>query len=259
LAGATPFLEQLLEAAKQADTHLNGLKVFVCGGASVPPSLVRKAAAQFNQTIVMRVYGSTEVPVTTIGVPDRQDLAHAAETDGRVAVADVKLVGASGRRADEGEIRARGPQMLIGYLHAEDEASVFDEEGYYRTGDLGRLADDDFLIVSGRAKDIIIRNGENISPKEVEDYLREHPNIEDVAIVGLPDVRTGERACAAIVPKAPPVPDVAELGAFLKALGVASFKIPEQVFAMESLPKNDAGKTLKHDIRALLLHKTKAS
>jgi acyl-CoA synthetase (AMP-forming)/AMP-acid ligase II len=258
LAGATPFLQQLLEAAEQAHTRLNGLKVFVCGGASVPPSLIRMAAAHFNQTIVTRVYGSTEVPVTTVGVLDRQDLAHAAETDGRAAIAEVKLIDGSGRHAREGEIRARGPQMLVGYLHAEDEAAVFDEEGYYRTGDLGRW-EDDFLIVSGRAKDIIIRNGENISPKEVEDYLREHPNIDDVAIVGLPDARTGERACAAIVAKDPPIPDVANLRAFLKALGVASFKIPEQVFAMEALPKNDAGKTLKHEIRALLLHKSQPS
>jgi acyl-CoA synthetase (AMP-forming)/AMP-acid ligase II len=256
LAGATPFLQQLLEAAKQARAPLEGLKVFVCGGASVPPSLIRMAAAHFDHTIVTRVYGSTEVPVTTVGVMDRQDLAHAAETDGRVAVAEVKLVDASGRRAEEGEIRARGPQMLIGYLHAEDEASVFDDEGYYRTGDLGRWTDGDFLMVSGRAKDIIIRNGENISPKEVEDYLREHPNIGDVAIVGLPDARTGERACAAIVSKDGPIPDLVDLRAFLKALGVASFKIPEEVFAMKALPKNDAGKTLKHEIRAVLLRKS---
>jgi acyl-CoA synthetase (AMP-forming)/AMP-acid ligase II len=256
MAGATPFLEQLLEAAKLADTRLNGLKVFICGGASVPPSLIRQAAGHFNQTIVTRVYGSTEVPVTTVGAPDRQDLAHAAETDGRVAIAEVKLVDAAGGRAGEGEIRARGPQMLVGYLHAEDEATVFDEEGYYRTGDLGRWTDDDYLIVTGRAKDIIIRNGENISPKEVEDCLREHPNIAEVAIVGLPDARTGERACAAIVPRHPPTPDVAELRVFLKALGIASFKIPEQVVAMDALPKNAAGKTLKHEIRALVLRQS---
>jgi len=258
MAGATPFLEQLLEAAKHADTRLRGLKVFVCGGASVAPALIREAAAHFDQTIVTRVYGSTEVPVTTVGAPDRGDLAHAAETDGRVAMAEVKLCDASGCRSDEGEIRARGPQMLVGYLHPEDEASVFDDEGYYRTGDLGRWTDVSYLVVSGRAKDIIIRNGENISPKEVEDYLREHPNIAEVAIVGLPDARTGERACAAIVPRQLPVPDVAELRVFLKTLGVASFKIPEQVHAMESLPKNAAGKTLKHEIRARLLAENQA-
>jgi acyl-CoA synthetase (AMP-forming)/AMP-acid ligase II len=252
MAGATPFLEQLLEAAKQAGTRLSGLKVFVCGGASVPPALIREAAAYFDQTIVTRVYGSTEVPVTTVGVPTRDDVAHAAETDGRPAMTEVKLTDASGGAAEQGEIRARGPQMLVGYLHMNDEASVFDEDGYYRTGDLGRWVDDDYLVVSGRQKDIIIRNGENISPKEVEDYLREHPNIVEVAIVGIPDARTGERACAAIVAKRLPIPDVAELRAFLKDMGVASFKIPEQVFAMDALPKNDAGKTLKHEIRALI-------
>jgi acyl-CoA synthetase (AMP-forming)/AMP-acid ligase II len=253
MAGATPFLQQLLDAAKRAGTRLNGLKVFICGGASVPPSLIRNAAEHFDQTIFTRVYGSTEVPVTTVGVPDRGDLAHAAETDGRVGVGEVKLVDASGRTAGEGEIRARGPQMLIGYLHAADEATVFDDEGYYRTGDLGRWVDQDYLVVSGRTKDIIIRKGENISPKEVEDYLSEHPNIAEVAIVGVPDDERGERACAAIVAKHAPGPDVSELRAFLTKLGVASFKIPEQVFVTGGLPKNDAGKVLKHELRAMLL------
>jgi len=253
MAGATPFLEGLLDAAKQADTRLPALKVFVCGGASVPPSLIRKAAAYFDRTIVTRVYGSTEVPVTTVGVLDRGDPAHAAETDGRPAIAEVKLVDASGQSAAEGEIRARGPQMLVGYLHVDQEADVFDGAGYYHTGDIGRRVDGEYLVISGRSKDIIIRNGENISPKEVEDYLKEHPNIREVAIVGLPHPRTGERVIAAIVPEHPPAPDVADVRAFLKELGVASFKIPEEVFAMDSLPKNDAQKTLKHEIKALII------
>jgi acyl-CoA synthetase (AMP-forming)/AMP-acid ligase II len=253
MAGATPFLQQLLAAAERADTRLHGLKVFICGGASVPPSLIRNASARFDRTIFTRVYGSTEVPVTTIGVPERSDLAHASETDGRVGIGEVKLVDGSGRGSEQGEIRARGPQMLIGYLHPEDEAAVFDEEGYYRTGDLGRWVDRDYLVVSGRTKDIIIRKGENISPKEVEDYLIEHPNIAEVAIVGLPDEERGERACAAIVAKRAPGPDVGELRAFLTKLGVASFKIPEQVVVIGGLPKNDAGKVLKHEIRAMLL------
>ena len=258
MAGATPFLQQLLEAAQRAGTRLHGLKVFICGGASVPPSLIRNAAAHFDKTIFTRVYGSTEVPVTTVGVPDRSDLTHAAETDGRVGFAGVKLVAvhshAARERTDEGgEIRARGPQMLVGYLHPEDEAAVFDDEGYYRTGDLGRWVDHDYLVVSGRTKDIIIRKGENISPKEVEDYLIEHANIAEVAIVGLPDEKSGERACAVVVAKRAPGPDLAELRTFLSGLGIASFKIPEQVVVLGALPKNDAGKVLKHALRALLL------
>src|SRR3546814_2045745 len=102
------------------------------------------------------LYGSTEVPVTTVG--SLCDLGRAADTDGRPGIADVRLV--------DGEIRARGPQMLVGYLHPEDNRTSFDDAGYFRTGDLGRFTDDGYLVVTGRAKDIIIRNGENISPKE---------------------------------------------------------------------------------------------
>ena len=104
--------------------------------------------------------------------------------------------------------------------------------------------------MTGRAKDIIIRNGENISPKEVEDILVTHPQIAEIAIVGVPDPRTGERACAAIVAAAQPGPDVVELRDFLVDRGVAKFKAPEQVVLFDTLPKNDAGKVLKHEIKA---------
>lgn len=242
MAGATPFLNGLLAAAERAATRLPELKVFICGGASVPPSLIRSAAAYFDKAAVTRVYGSTEVPVTTVGSLD--DVDHAADTDGRPGIADIKLV--------DGEIRARGPQMLVGYLHPEDETAAFDDEGYFRTGDLGKWVDDDFLVVTGRAKDIIIRNGENISPKEIEDILIAHPGIAEIAVVGVPDERTGERACAVVVATDQPPPDVAGMRALLEEHGVARFKSPEQVVVWEALPKNDAGKVLKHRIRAEL-------
>jgi acyl-CoA synthetase (AMP-forming)/AMP-acid ligase II len=252
MAGATPFLVQMLAAARQAATHLPSLKLFVCGGASVPPSLIRGAAAYFSRAVVTRVYGSTEVPVTTIGATRRDDAAHAADTDGRAGLADIKLVEHNAARAGEGEIYARGPQMLVGYLHAEDETESFDSEGYFRTGDLAQWIDGEYLVVTGRAKDIIIRNGENISPKEVEDVLVNHPDIAEVAIVGLADPRTGERACAVIVPKRLPGPDVASLREFLTGQGMAPFKAPEEVVIWDALPKNDAGKVVKHQIRATL-------
>jgi acyl-CoA synthetase (AMP-forming)/AMP-acid ligase II len=253
MAGATPFLEQLLAAARRAGTRVPSLKLFVCGGASVPPSLIRTAADYFERAVVTRVYGSTEVPITTVGVTDRNDAAHAADTDGRAGIADIRLIGHGSAPSGEGEIRARGPQMLVGYLHAEDETEAFDADGYFRTGDLGRWIDDRYLVVTGRAKDIIIRNGENIAPKEVEDILIAHPQIAEVAIVGVPDPRTGERACAVIVARGDgPQPDVASLRSFLDAQGVATFKVPEEVVIWEALPKNDAGKVLKHLIRAQL-------
>ena len=250
MAGATPFLEGLLTAAERADTRLPGLKVFICGGASVPPSLIRRAAKYFDSAMVTRVYGSTEVPVTTVGSPANPE--HAADTDGRTGIADIKLVQHDAAPSGSGEIHARGPQMLVGYRNPEDERDSFDEEGYFRTGDLAQWVDDDYLVVTGRAKDIIIRSGENIAPKEIEDILGGHPDIVEISIVGLPDARTGERACAVIVPKASPGPDVDSLRAFLVDYGVAKFKVPEQVVIWDSLPKNDAGKVLKHQIRATL-------
>lgn len=245
-AGATPFLTQLLDAAKRADTRLPDLKVFICGGASVPPTLIREARDYFDRARVTRVYGSTEVPVMTVGVVEPYDVNHAAETDGRAGIATLSL-------SDSGEILARGPQMLVGYHHAEDEASCFDDNGFFRTGDQGRWVDDNYLVISGRLKDIIIRHGENIAPKEIEDMLIGHPDIADIAIVGLPDPRTGERACAVIVPRSPATPDLSTLRDYLNTLGVAKFKIPEQVELWDSLPKNDAGKVLKHQIRSQLI------
>ncbi|MCX8560850.1 AMP-binding protein [Mycolicibacterium mucogenicum] len=239
IAGATPFLERILDAAERAGTRLPDLKVFICGGASVPPPLIRRATAYFDQAKVSRVYGSTEVPVTTVGALDDPDAA--ADTDGRAGIADICLV--------DGEIRVRGPQMLVGYHHTHDESR--DAEGYFRTGDLGRW-DGDCLVVTGRAKDIIVRNGENIAPKEVEDVLLDHPGVAEIAIVGLPDERTGERACAVIVPAGGQPPGVAELRRFLADKGIARFKIPEQVETWDALPRNDAGKVLKHQIRARL-------
>lgn len=241
MAGATPFLEGLVSAAERSGTRLPDLKWFTCGGASVPPQLIRRATETFANAVVTRVYGSTEVPVSTVGSPDDPD--RAADTDGRPGIADIAVV--------DGEIRVRGPQMLVGYLHAQDQA--LDSEGYFRTGDLGRLTPDGYLVVTGRAKDLIIRNGENISPKEIEDILIGHPGIEEVAIVGVPDQRTGERACAVIVSGEGPAPDVTALGVLLDEHGVARFKAPEQVVVWDALPRNDAGKILKHQIRATLM------
>jgi cyclohexanecarboxylate-CoA ligase len=245
MAGATPFLTQLLAAAEAAGTRLPALKVFICGGASVAPSLIRSATAYFDRAVVSRVYGSTEVPVTTVGATAPGDTDHAADTDGRRGIADIILV--------DGEIRARGAQMLLGYLHDEDTAAAFDADGYFRTGDLGAWVDDDYLVVTGRAKDIIIRNGENIAPKEIEDILVAEPGIAEIAIVGLPDARTGECACAVIVPGAAAPPDLAALRDILTGHGVAMFKVPERVEIWDALPKNDAGKVLKHQIRATLM------
>ncbi len=256
IAGATPFLQQLLSTAERTDTRLPDLKVFICGGASVSPSLIRRATQYFDHAVVTRVYGCTEVPVATVGAPGPDEADCAADTDGRPGIAEIKLVPHESAPAGDGEICVRGPQMLLGYRHRKDGADSFDAAGFFRTGDLGRWvsagSDDRYLVVTGRAKDVIIRSGENISAKEVEDLLADHPGIAEIAVVGLPDERTGERACAVIVPAGAASPDVASLLALLVSKRVAKFKAPEQVVIWDALPKNDAGKILKHLIRASL-------
>jgi acyl-CoA synthetase (AMP-forming)/AMP-acid ligase II len=252
---------QLLAAAERAKTRLPDLKVFICGGASVPPTLIRQASAYFERAVVTRVYGSTEVPVMTVGVTNSADADHAADTDGLPGIATLKLTSSEGAAPGTGEICARGPQMLVGYVHSEDEAKVFDTDGYFRSGDLGRWIDQNYLVIAGRLKDIIIRNGENIAPKEVEDILLGHPAIAEVAIIGLPNDKTGERACAVIVSNEDGVTSAAitidDLRDFLVEKGIAKFKIPEQIEFTSLLLKNDAGKVLKHKIRDQLLAKLK--
>ncbi|MEC4764978.1 AMP-binding protein [Mycobacterium sherrisii] len=253
MAGATVFLQQLLSAAERAGTRLPHLKVFVCGGASVPPSLIRQAARYFDRAVVTRVYGCTEVPVTTVGAPRPDEADRAADTDGRPGIAEIELVAHDAAPAGDAEICVRGPQMFAGYRRPEDNAESFDAAGFFRTGDLGRWRDGQYLVVTGRVKDVIIRSGENISAKEVEDLLADHPDIAEIAIVGLPDDRTGERACAVIVPSGAARPDVASLLKLLVSKGVAKFKAPEQVVLWDALPKNDAGKVLKRRIRESLI------
>ena len=251
-AGATPFLQQILAAAKARGTKLPSLRVFVCGGASVPPSLVREATEWLSNCVVTRVYGSTEVPTITVGSMQPGDIAHAAATDGAIGYAELTIAaGADG----EGEIWVRGPQMLVGYLHAEDEAEAFTADGYFRTGDLGRIVDERFVVISGRKKDLIIRHGENISPKEIEDLLAPHPDIAEISIVGIPSERTGETACAFIVPRGAPQLTVESLGQYLSSQGVARYKFPERVELRDSMPRNATGKILKHVLRAELMER----
>ncbi|BFM07537.1 AMP-binding protein [Halioxenophilus aromaticivorans] len=251
-AGATPFLTQTLQSAKKVKSHLPDLKVFICGGASVPPSLIYEASDYFAKAAVTRAYGSTEVPVMSVGVLDTNDVKHAAETDGKPGLADIILARPDGEASETGEVIAKGPQMLAGFLHTEDEANAFTTNGYYKTGDLACWQDDSFLVINGRLKDIIIRNGENIAPKEIEDLLVDLPQIKEVAIVGLPDPKTGERACAVIVAAQGQEPDINTLVEHLAQLGVAKFKYPERVELWSALPKNDAGKVLKHKIKEII-------
>jgi acyl-CoA synthetase (AMP-forming)/AMP-acid ligase II len=154
-------------------------------------------------------------------------------------------------RIVDGEVRLRGEAVCQGYLDPAATAAAFDADGFLITGDLGRLTDSGHLVLTGRAKDVIIRKGENISAKEIEDLLHGHPAVGDVAVVGLPDEERGERVCA-VVERAPGMADpvLEDITAFLRGTGLAPHKLPERLEVVDALPRNEAlRKVLKYKLR----------
>ncbi|MGR3363278.1 MAG: AMP-binding protein [Maritimibacter harenae] len=238
MAGATPFLSGLLDAARVAGTTLPSLRRFVCGGASVPPELVQEALTAWPDTVVSRAYGSTEVPLACPGIRDRAAAETHTDTDGELAIE---------ARLEDGEVLLRGPQMFPGYLDPAHDDGAFTEDGFFRMGDLGRIVDDRFLVITGRKKDIIIRKGENISPLEIENALLTHPEVAQVAIVGAPDPTRGEMVVALVV--AGDGFDFEAMTAHLARAGLAKQKFPERLERVDALPMNAVGKVQKPDLR----------
>ena len=253
MIGATPFLSELVEAAEASGTRLPSLRIFACGGAAVPPDLIRKADAAFANCRSFRVYGSSETPMITHG--DLESRERAATMDGRIVDWEVKVVderGATVPNGTEGEILARGPAMFRGYTRAGATDAAFDAEGYFRTGDLGIVDAEGSIVITGRKKDLIIRGGENLSAKEIEDALHAHPDIREAAVVAFPHLRMGEGVAACLVAKGAARPDQAALADYLKARGLARQKWPERVRYYDDLPKTASGKVKKHELRAEL-------
>ena len=248
--GAPTFLQTLAGDPSVARRDLSSFRLFSTGGANIPTEPIREAEARLGCT-VKRAYGSTEVPTLTATDFDDPDDVRLG-TDGRaIGPAELRIVAPDGRdaRADEeGEIWARSPEVFVGYRNPELDA--FDDEGWYRTGDLGRIDEDGYLRVTGRLKDMIIRGGENISVKEVEDLLAEHPAVADVAVVGIPDPILGERACAFVAPRRGATLGFDEMVAYLEGREIARQKIPERLEVRARLPKTASGKVLKTALRA---------
>jgi len=251
--GATPFLAALARQARQEGTNAPTLRRYICGGAQVPPDLILTASEQFSNCVVHRVYGSTELGCVTAGSRDRGELRLGAYTDGRLGRTAVRIVdpvdGADLPHGREGEIVALGPQMCVGYIDPADNANALDAQGFFRTGDLGRI-EDECLVITGRKKDLIIRNGENLSPLEIEEALALHPDIREVAVVAMPSDKTGECACAFIVPQGDRRPNLADIAAFMDQRGFARQKIPEWIEYVDALPVSVQGKVQKVELRA---------
>lgn len=256
IVAATIFLQGLVDEARKRGESLPDLRFFLCGGAQVPPDLVREAARVFPNCIPSRIYGSTEVPCITAGVNSRAQLDQGADTDGEIWHAQVRIVdpvtGEALPAGSDGEILARAPQMFLGYARAEDNKDAFDANGFFRMGDLGRITEGRYITVTGRKKDLIIRAGENISPKEIEDILFNHPAIADIAIVAMPHERTGEAACAYVVPRGGQAIDLPEIKRYLVEVGVAMQKIPERLEIVGEFPRTSVGKVRKDVLRQMI-------
>lgn len=256
----TPFHLAYLKAQREfAKTH-PGRRAFpafrLCngGGAPRPPTLHAQVRDEVGGLGVIAGWGLTEAPILTMStVHDPQPALD--DSEGRpmpgVELRVVTLEGEPAAPGVEGELRAKAPQLMLGYVDAALDAEAFDAEGYFRTGDLGTVDAEGFVRITGRLKDIIIRKGENISAKEIEDLLFTHPRVAEAAVIGLPDPDRGERVCAVLVAadRAEPLA-FAEMAAFLKDAGLTTHKLPEQLEVVEALPRNPTGKVIKRDLVA---------
>jgi len=254
LAGSgTPFHMAYLAAQKASPTPIfPDVRGFPGGGAPKPPQLVHDIRAAFDAP-VLSGYGLTEAPILTMAATTDSDEELATSEGKPMPGVELKLVrpdGSPAAEGEDGEVRAKAPQLMKGYLDEALNADAFDDEGYFRTGDLGRLDPKGNLIITGRLKDVIIRKGENISAKELEDMLFKHPQIADVAVIGLPDAASGERACAVVQTAEGAAPiTFDEMVAYMKAEGLMVQKLPEQLELIDAIPRNASGKILKDALR----------
>jgi cyclohexanecarboxylate-CoA ligase len=253
MIGAPTFLQELLAQPSLGAHDLSSLRLFSCGGASVAPELMRLGRARIPNLVTKRSYGSSEFPtIATTGVEDA--LARGLDTEGRaLRGVELRVTDESGTALPagaEGEIRARGPDCFLGYVDTALDADAFDADGFFRTGDLGVVDVDGYLRITGRVKDIIVRKGEKISAREVEDLLLEHPAIADAALIPLADPATGERACACVQLARDATPLALDaVVAFLRGRDLTPQKLPEQLELVDDFPRTPSGKINKRLLR----------
>lgn len=252
MLGATPFVYDLLNLLEKQPADLSALRFFLCGGTTIPKKVAREC--QQRGIKLLSVYGSTESsPHAVVNLDD--PLSRFMHTDGYAAAGvEIKVVDDARKTLPpgcEGEEASRGPNVFMGYFdEPELTARALDEEGWYYSGDLCRMDEAGYIKITGRKKDIIIRGGENISSREVEDILLQHPKIHDACVVAMPDERLGERSCAYVVLKAPHHSlSLEEVVAFFSRKRVAKYKYPEHIVVIEKLPRTASGKIQKFLLR----------
>jgi acyl-CoA synthetase (AMP-forming)/AMP-acid ligase II len=253
--GSTAFYQMYLAEQRKSPgvPIMPSLRIMSGGGAAKPPELFYEVEREMGVRLV-HGYGMTEVPMMAMGSPHDTD-EQLAQTDGRpVLGAEIRIVGDDGTIAEpgaEGEIRLRGPVVCVGYTDPVANAAAFDAEGWFRTGDLGVLRPDGHLRLTGRLKDVIIRKGENISARDLEEVLFSHPKVAEVAVIGLPDRERGELVCAVVELAAPgDVLTFDEMVAWCHDAGLMTQKVPERLEIVDHLPRNESlNKVLKFRLR----------
>jgi cyclohexanecarboxylate-CoA ligase len=241
MIGPPTFFVSLADAPGFSPSRVASIRLISSGGAGVTPAFVEETEARFGAT-VKRTYGSTEAPTVTT--------SHAGDDPARARATDGRPTGAIRIRLGPGdELWVRGPELFVGYSDPERTAEVVTDDGWFRTGDIGRIDADGWLTVVGRIKDLIIRGGENIAAAEVEAVLEAHPDVSHAAVVGRSHPRLGEQVCAFVVCRPGRSLDVAGCRAWFEEQGVARFKTPEVLVVVDELPVLAAGKVDRAELR----------
>jgi long-chain acyl-CoA synthetase len=248
-AGVPTMFSALLHVPDRSDYDVSALRLCISGGAAMPVEVLRQFEDQFD-CIVLEGYGLSETsPVASFNHPDRERKPGSIGTPIRgVEMRVVDAAGAEVPQGEVGEIAIRGHNIMKGYLNKPDAtAEAVSADGWFRTGDIGRVDADGYYYIVDRKKDLIIRGGYNIYPREIEEVLYEHPEVAEAAVVGMPHPELGEEVGAAVAlkPGATVTPD--ELRSYVKSQ-VAAYKYPRRVWIVDALPKGPTGKILKKEI-----------
>ena len=250
---ATAFLQMLMGAYDPAQHDASSVRYWVCAGSPIPSTVVHDAEKVLSGGRVLSLYGRSENMLTTMCTGD-DDPERSATSDGSaLAGASVQIVDADGNevpRGQEGDICYKGPSHMLEYFHDPEQTDVlFTPDGYSRSGDLGYMDEGGYVRVTGRLKDIVIRGGLNISARELEELLVDHPAVSDVAVVGMPDERLGEKVCVYVVPAADTTITLDDIVGYLRERKLATPKLPERLELVDSLPMTATGKVQKHVLR----------
>lgn len=251
-AASTPFLADICNAVAGGAPRPAQLRSFLCGGAPIPPVLIERAARELGLK-VCSLWGMTESLSSTLTEPARA-AEKSSRTDGRALEGvEIAIAGVDGRRLPAGEtgrLLVRGAQMFLGYYKRPDLVT-FDGEGWFDTGDLAYRDDEGYIRINGRTKDVLIRGGENVPVVEIEGLLYKHPAVAGAAIVGYPDERLGERACAFVTLKPGAEITLADVQAYMAACQVAKQYWPERLQVLPQLPCTPSGKIQKFRLREM--------